>query len=82
MFRVQLAYNTLQKEITDLEDHKLKRSLALELSRKELDDDRKEVMNFVNGDNQKRQYKENFEKELIRQKGDKEEILRRQENQI
>jgi len=39
-------------------------------------------MNFVNADNQKRHEKEDQEKEKIRQKGEKEEIIRRQENQI
>jgi uncharacterized FlaG/YvyC family protein len=54
----------------------------LELSKKELENDRRGVMNFVNADNQKRHEKEDQEKEKIRQKGEKEEIIRRQENQI
>jgi hypothetical protein len=46
-----LAYNTLEKEITDLNGMAVRRSDALETSKKELDDDRRGVMNFVNANN-------------------------------
>lgn len=82
MFRVQLAYNTLQKEITDLNGYAERRFEALETSKKELDDNRKGVMNFVNDNNKMRQEKEDHEKELIRLKAEKEDTIRRQENQI
>ena len=39
MFRVQLAYNTLQKEITQLELKKVRRQEALITSKEELEED-------------------------------------------
>ncbi len=82
MFRVQLAYNTLEKEITDLNSQAVRRHEALETSKKELDNDRRGVMNFVNNNNAQRQAKENLEKEEIRKKAEKEDQLRKHENTI
>lgn len=47
MFRVQLAYNTLEKEIAGLEKQSIRRQDALTVSKQELDDDQKRVMSFV-----------------------------------
>ena len=44
MFNAELAFNTVQEEIKDLEDRKNKRATALDLSTQELENDKYELI--------------------------------------
>ena len=52
MFLVELSYNTIGKEIKDLDTKKNNKSKALEDSRKQLDKDNKLLEQFIETDNQ------------------------------
>jgi hypothetical protein len=51
MFQAELAFNTVQEEIKDLEVREDKRRNALELSRGELEKDKFDLIKFVIDDN-------------------------------
>ena len=62
MFRVQLAYNTLQEEISALDQQQCQRQKALVTSSEELERDKQGVILFVEKNNITRQQKEEEEK--------------------
>jgi hypothetical protein len=61
MFQAELAFNTVQEEIADLEHRQSKRANALALSKTELDDDKLELMEFVIDDNKTKKIKKDRE---------------------
>ena len=61
MFNAELAFNTVQEEIKDLEDRKNKRATALDLSTQELENDKYELIQFVIDDNTTRKNKNDTE---------------------
>ena len=77
MFRVSLSYNTLQDEIGNLQTKKNNRDEALTLSKNELNDDHRRVMNLVQKVTNQKRDKENYEKTMHRKRTEKEEIIRK-----
>jgi hypothetical protein len=61
MFQAEFAFNTVQEEIKDLETRQTKRANALAASKKELDDDKFELMEFVIDDNKTKKIKKDRE---------------------
>ena len=61
MFNAELAFNTVQEEIKDLEVRQDKRANALDLSKKELEKDKFELIQFVIDDNNTKKHKKDRE---------------------
>ena len=61
MFNAELAFNSVHDEIKDLEQRQDKRANALELSKKELENDRFELIQFVIDDNNTKKHKKDKE---------------------
>jgi len=51
MFLVELSYNTIRKEIKDLDTKKSRKSKALADSSAQLDKDKDNLMDFIDSDN-------------------------------
>lgn len=60
----------------------MKRKQALTQSTKELDDDRKDIMTFMERNNELRRAREVEEKQKTKEKGDNEDHLRNLDNEI
>ena len=82
MFLAELAYNTVAKEITQLEDRKKKRKDTLETSQKELDNDHMNLITFINNDTKFKTDREEEEKRQLKLRAEKEEKLKGIEQQI
>lgn len=75
MFRVELSKETLQKEIDKLDNQTSKRQLALIGSAQELEADKRDLHLFVEKSNKDRIEKEQLEKQLIKDKKEKEDKI-------
>lgn len=82
MFRVQLAQNTISKQIVNLDQKQTQRKKALHQSAIDLDTDRREVIEFVQQQNISKQTKEEREKELIKERQKLDEEIRHNEMQM
>lgn len=82
MFRVDLADREIRAKIQALDQQVHSRKQALQQSSVELDEDRKQLMAFVEQKNEQKRQVENEEKLKVREKNDNEEHLRVLENQI
>lgn len=79
MFRVQLAQNTIAKQITELNGKESMRKRALKKSSDDLEQDRREVIQFVQEQNNKKQQSEDREKQLMKEKQQLDEKIRHNE---
>ena len=82
MFRVQLAQNTITKQIINLDQKQTERKRVLHQSAIDLDTDRREVIEFVQQQNIVKQTKEEREKELNKERQKLDEEIRHNEMQM
>ena len=80
MFHAELAYNTVQEEIKDLEVREDKRRNALELSRGELEKDKYDLIQFVIDDNTTKRHKKDRETQRVHDRQAKEDVLKNLES--
>ena len=64
MFLAELAYNTVEQEIKELEEKKQRREQSLIDSKQELDNDRMDLQHYIGKDKALREKKEEQEKQL------------------
>ena len=82
MFRVQLAQNTISKQIVNLDQKQAQRKKALHQSHVDLETDKREVIEFVQQQNISKQSKEEREKELVKERQKLDEEIRQNEMQM
>ena len=82
MFLAELAYNTVAREIDELENKKDRRKKTLETSQKELEEDHMDLIKFINDDTKHKNEREEEEKRQQKLKAEKEEKLKGIEQQI
>lgn len=82
MFLAELAYNTVQTEIKELELKKERRNNALEQSNLELDGDHIDLMKFIQKDEENKKTKEKQEKDAARELHEREERAKRLDSEI
>lgn len=69
----ELAYNTVAKEIQELENKKVRRQTALETSTKELEDDHMDLIKFIQEDTKHGEERAEEEKKQQKLKAEKED---------
>lgn len=82
MFLAELAYNTVAKEIQELENKKVRRQTALETSTKELEDDHMDLIKFIQEDTKHGEERAEEEKKQQKLKAEKEDRLKGIETSI
>ena len=82
MFLAELAYNTVAKEIKELEDKQSRRDKSLLDSKKELEDDKMDLQHYIGKDKQMRERKEKQEKDLQTERSLKEDRLKKLDQNI
>lgn len=78
----ELAYNTVAKEIQELENKKVRRQTALETSTKELEDDHMDLIKFIQEDTKHGEERAEEEKKQQKLKAEKEDRLKGIETSI
>jgi chromosome segregation ATPase len=82
MFLAELAYNTVEMKIGELENRKEKRREALETSTKELEQDHIDLIQFINDDTRHKNEREEEEKNQQKRKAEREDKLKKIESNI
>ena len=82
MFLAELAYNTVEEEIKELEEKQHRRQQSLVESARELEADKTDLQTYIGKDRALREKKEDQEKTLQAQKIAKEDTLKKLDIQI
>ena len=82
MFLAELAYNTVEEEIKELEEKQHRRQQSLVESARELEADKTDLQTYIGKDRALREKKEEQEKELHSKKIAKEDTLKKLDIQI
>jgi len=82
MFLAELASNTVEKEIEDLELKQSRRDESLLTSQDELEKDNIDLIQFIHHDNHLKQEKEAKEKKELQKKQEKEDQLKQLDAKI
>ena len=82
MFLAELAYNTVAKEIDELERKKENRKQVLEQSQRELEEDHDDLIKFIHNDTKTKNERDDEEKKQLKIKAEKEDKLKSKENEI
>ena len=82
MFLAELAYNTVDQEIRELEEKQKRREQSLIDSAKELADDKTDLQHYIGKDRALREKKEEQEKSLMTQKQNHEETIKKLDQKI
>ena len=82
MFLAELAYNTVAKEIEELEKKQTRRQQVLDARAQELDKDNSDLLTFIQEENKTKMKKEELEKKHLENKKEREDKLKQIESQI
>ena len=82
MFLAELAYNTVEQEIKELEERQQRRNESLIDSQKELENDKMDLHQYIARDKQMKEEKEDQEKALVSEKLAKEDKIKQLDQKI
>ena len=82
MFLAELAYNTVDQEIRELEERQQRRHQSLIDSKKELENDKMDLHQYIGNDKAMREQKEELQKSLEKEKAMKDEKIKHFEQKI
>ena len=82
MFLAELAYNTVQNEIKELDNKKTRREKALNTSTKELENDHIDLIQFITDDNNMKAQRDELDKQYQMERNKKDESLKKLDNEI
>ena len=82
MFLAELAYNTVQQEIKELEERQQRRHQSLLDSQKELENDNQDLYKFISNDKQLKEQREEAEKRLQLEKNAKDDEIKKLDQRI
>ena len=82
MFLAELAYNTVQNEIKELDNKKTRREKALNTSTNELENDHIDLIQFITDDNNMKAQRDELDKQYQMERNKKDESLKKLDNEI
>ena len=82
MFLAELAYDVVDQEIKELEDRQQRRNESLIESRKELENDQTDLHQYIAKDKMVKEEKEEEQKKLEAKKANKDETIKKLDQQI